>query len=94
MYVLTHKWILVIKQRITSVRSTTSEKIGNNNPQRVIHGFPQEGKIDEISFSILVAWGEEWEDGRGVEKGERDQSVVHLLMHSFNLLVHLLMPSR
>ena len=38
-YVLTHKWILDIKQKITSLQSTTSEKLGSKeDPEGDIHG--------------------------------------------------------
>ena len=49
-YVLTHKWILDINQRITSLHFITSEKLGNkDNPKRDIHEFPWEEEIDKIS---------------------------------------------
>ena len=38
-YVLTHKWILDVKQRITRLQSTTPEKLGNKeDPKRDMHG--------------------------------------------------------
>lgn len=46
-FVLTHKWILNTKQRITSLQYTTPENTGSKeNPERDIHGFPppQRGK--------------------------------------------------
>ena len=49
-HVLTFKWILDIKQRITSQLSTTPKNLGNKeNPKRDIHRYPWEGEIDKIS---------------------------------------------
>ena len=61
-------WILDIKQRITSLLSTTPEKRGNKeNP---------EGKVDKIS---LVNWQDEGrgESGREMGRGEREQKGEH-----------------
>ena len=42
-HVLTHKWILDLKQRITRLQSTTPEKLGNKeDPKRETHGGAKE----------------------------------------------------
>ena len=49
-YVLTHKWVLDIKQRKTSLESMIPEKTGNKeNPKRDIHKSLWEGKTDKAS---------------------------------------------
>ena len=49
-YVLTHKWILGVKEKITNLQSTIPEKLGNKeNPKRDIHESPWEEEIEKIS---------------------------------------------
>ena len=54
-YILTHKWLLDVKQRITRLEPTTPEKLVNKeNPKKDIHGFPQGRGNRQV---ILRKWG-------------------------------------
>ena len=75
-YILTHKWILDIKQRVTSLYSMSREKLGKKeNPKRDIHGSPWEREI--ISFfnqtisPSLVFTGNRWHGFLGLDGVER-----------------------
>ena len=49
-YVVTHKWLLDMKQRKTSLQFTTPENLDNKEDlKRDIHGSTQEGEKDKIS---------------------------------------------
>ena len=69
--------MLDIKQRITSLQSTTPEKTGNKkNPKRDIHGSPQGRGSSQDLLNKLVVCGRK-EGGREARREEGEQGGEH-----------------